>query len=158
VQLEVRSFLERFSKIISRETFLSGRGRKPYKAPYVGGLETSGMARKDGTLDNGGGGSVCMTIRDIHRLFWSVAGANLHYRFTKIYADNALAYAVVASLSYVESRIQLLLCFFRNHPKATRDVSPRRIPIFPCSDRFHILWQALQFSERSALPVHTTAI
>jgi hypothetical protein len=38
-------------KNVSRETFLSGQARKPYKAAYVGGLEARAMARKKGTFD-----------------------------------------------------------------------------------------------------------
>jgi hypothetical protein len=37
-------------KNVSRETFLSSRGPKPYKASYVRGLEVSGIAWKVGTL------------------------------------------------------------------------------------------------------------
>ena len=33
---------------VSRETFLSGRGRKPYKRPYARGLETCGIGPKIG--------------------------------------------------------------------------------------------------------------
>ena len=47
-------------KNVSRETFLSGQARKPYKAAYVGGLEARAMARKKGTF----GGSRAQPERD----------------------------------------------------------------------------------------------